>query len=65
MGVFIDMYERGKFLNFVFDLYFLGMGLKYLKWVKCFKLIFISNVMREIFMRFMRVSLVRIYFDVN
>lgn len=34
MGVFIDMYERGKFLNFVFDLYFLGMGLKYLKWVK-------------------------------
>lgn len=61
MGVFIDMHERGKFLNPVFDLHFLGMGSKYSKWVKCFKLTFISNAMREISMRFMRASSSRIY----
>lgn len=65
MGVFIDMHERGKFLNPVFDLHFLGIGSKYSKWVKCFKLTFISNAMREISMRFMRASSSRIYLDVN
>lgn len=39
MGVFIDMHERGKFLNPVFDLHFLGMGSKYSKWVKVLNLL--------------------------
>lgn len=49
------MHERGKFLNPVFDLYFLGTGSKYLKQVfNYFKLTFTCICMQEIFMRFTR-----------